>query len=72
MATLRMHPLPIRIMHWINAAAMLVMITSGWGIYDGVIIRLFHFSYFWRLGDWGAFSDTSRPLFATAAVTSWW
>jgi thiosulfate reductase cytochrome b subunit len=51
----RLHPLPIRIMHWINAAAMLVMITSGWGIYDDdVIIRGFHFSHFWRLGDWAA------------------
>jgi thiosulfate reductase cytochrome b subunit len=42
-------------MHWINAAVMLVMITSGWGIYDDdVIIRGFHFSHFWRLGDWAA------------------
>jgi thiosulfate reductase cytochrome b subunit len=53
----RLHPLPVRIMHWINAAAMLVMITSGWGIYnDDVIIRGFHFSSFWRLGDWAAWS----------------
>ena len=55
--TRRLHPLPIRLMHWINAAAMLVMITSGWGIYDDdVIIRGFHFSQFWRLGDWAAWS----------------
>ena len=53
----RLHPLPVRIMHWINAAAMLIMITSGWGIYDDdVIIRGFHFSHFWRLGDWAAWS----------------
>ena len=25
----RLHPLPVRIMHWINAVVMLVMITSG-------------------------------------------
>lgn len=51
----RLHPLPIRIMHWINAVAMLVMITSGWGIYDDdVIINGFHFGGFWRLGDWAA------------------
>ena len=44
-------------MHWINAAVMMVMITSGWGIYDDdVIIRGFHFSQFWRLGDWAAWS----------------
>ena len=53
----RLHPLPVRIMHWINAVAMLVMITSGWGIYDDdVIIRGLHFSGFWRLGDWAAWS----------------
>jgi thiosulfate reductase cytochrome b subunit len=53
----RLHPIPIRIMHWINAAVMLVMITSGWGIYDDdVIIRGFHFSSFWRLGEWAAWS----------------
>jgi thiosulfate reductase cytochrome b subunit len=53
----RLHPLPVRIMHWINAVVMLVMITSGWGIYDDdVIIRGVHFSQFWRLGDWAAWS----------------
>ena len=53
----RLHPWPVRVMHWINAVVMLVMITSGWGIYDDdVIIRGFHFSQFWRLGDWAAWS----------------
>src|ERR1700743_2782123 len=56
-AACRLHPWPLRIMHWINPAVMLVMITSGWGIYDDdVIIRGFHFSPFWRLGDWAAWS----------------
>jgi thiosulfate reductase cytochrome b subunit len=53
----RLHPWPLRIMHWVNAVVMLVMITSGWGIYDDdVIIRGLHFSSFWRLGDWAAWS----------------
>jgi thiosulfate reductase cytochrome b subunit len=53
----RLHPWPVRAMHWINAVVMLIMITSGWGIYDDdVIIRGFHFSSFWRLGDWAAWS----------------
>jgi thiosulfate reductase cytochrome b subunit len=44
-------------MHWVNAATMLVMITSGWGIYnDDVIIRGLHFSEHIRLGDWAAWS----------------
>src|ERR1700745_412517 len=55
----RLHPWPLRIMHWFNAVVMLIMITSGWGIYDDdVIIRGFHFSLFWRLGDWAAWSVT--------------
>ncbi|WP_428487022.1 cytochrome b/b6 domain-containing protein [Rhodopila sp.] len=47
-----LHPLPVRIMHWINALAMIVMITSGWGIYDDyVVISRLHFSQVLRLGD---------------------
>ncbi|MBW4024711.1 MAG: cytochrome b/b6 domain-containing protein [Proteobacteria bacterium] len=53
----RLHPLPVRIMHWINAAVMMVMITSGWGIYDDdVIIHGLYFGGFFRLGDWAAWS----------------
>ena len=53
----RLHPWPLRVMHWVNAAVMLVMITSGWGIYDDdVIVRGLHFSGFWQLGDWAAWS----------------
>jgi thiosulfate reductase cytochrome b subunit len=44
-------------MHWLNAAAVLVMITSGWGIYDDdVIVHGLHFGGFWRLGEWAAWS----------------
>ena len=51
----RLHPWPVRIMHWTNAVAMIVMITSGWGIYDdSVIISGLHFSHFFRLGSWAA------------------
>ena len=51
----RLHPVPIRIMHWINAFAMIVMITSGWGIYDDdVVIRGFFFPGWARLGEWAA------------------
>jgi thiosulfate reductase cytochrome b subunit len=51
----RLHPVPVRVMHWVNAVAMLVMITSGWGIYDdSVIISGLHFNHFFRLGSWAA------------------
>jgi thiosulfate reductase cytochrome b subunit len=53
----RLHPLAIRIMHWTNAIVMLVMIASGWGIYnDDVIIRGLLFSQSLRLGEWAAWS----------------
>ena len=51
----RLHPVAVRVMHWTNAAAMLVMITSGWGIYDDdVVVRGLHFPQALRLGDWAA------------------
>lgn len=53
--TPRLHPWPVRLMHWINAIAMIVMIMSGWGIYDDyVIIPGLHFSQTFRLGTWAA------------------
>ena len=53
--TTKLHPIPIRIMHWANAVAMIVMIMSGWGIYDDyVIISGLHFAHWLRLGSWAA------------------
>ena len=41
---MKMHPLVIRIVHWTNAVAMVVMIMSGWKIYnDEVIFGWLHF-----------------------------
>ena len=37
----RLHPLPLRIMHWINAIAIFIMIGSGWKIYDDDVIFSF-------------------------------
>ncbi len=49
----RLHPWPVRVMHWTNAVAMIVMIGSGWGIYnDSVIIQGLHFPLY--LGSWAA------------------
>jgi thiosulfate reductase cytochrome b subunit len=39
-----LHPLPLRIMHWINAVAIFIMIGSGWKIYnDDVLFGWLHF-----------------------------
>jgi thiosulfate reductase cytochrome b subunit len=51
----RLHPWPVRIMHWINAVAMIVMIGSGWGIYnDSVIVHGLIFPQAVRIGSWAA------------------
>lgn len=34
----RLHPVPVRIMHWVNAVAMIIMIGSGWRIYNDEVI----------------------------------
>ena len=47
----RLHPLGLRIMHWINALAMIVMIGSGWEIYnDEVIFGWLHFPHWMTIG----------------------
>jgi len=51
----KLHPLPVRVMHWVNAVAMVIMIGSGWGIYnDSVIFHFLHFPHAIRLGTWAA------------------
>ncbi len=53
--TRRLHPLPLRIMHWINAATMIVMIMSGFGIYnDEAILGWVFFPHWMLLGSWAA------------------
>jgi thiosulfate reductase cytochrome b subunit len=49
----RLHPLPLRIMHWTNAVAIFVMIGSGWKIYnDDVIFGWLHFPDAVVIGKW--------------------
>jgi thiosulfate reductase cytochrome b subunit len=48
-----LHPLPLRIMHWVNAIAILIMIGSGWKIYDDeVIFGWLHFPDSITIGKW--------------------
>jgi len=46
------HPLYVRITHWINALAMLVMIGSGWQIYNASPMFPFTFPSGVTLGGW--------------------
>ena len=51
-AYLRVHPALMRVTHWLNALAMLVMITSGWQIYNASPIFDFRFPKAITLGGW--------------------
>ena len=52
----RLHPLPLRIMHWINAVAIFIMIGSGWKIYnDDVIFGFLHFPDSLVIGKWAQY-----------------
>jgi thiosulfate reductase cytochrome b subunit len=47
----RLHPLPLRVMHWLNALAMIIMIGSGWKIYnDEVLFGWLHFPQWMIIG----------------------
>jgi thiosulfate reductase cytochrome b subunit len=52
----RLHPLALRIMHWINAVAIFIMIGSGWKIYDDdVIFGWLHFPDAVVIGKWAQY-----------------
>ena len=49
----RVHPLVVRITHWINVLAVLVMVTSGWRIYNASpLFESFAFPDALTLGGW--------------------
>jgi thiosulfate reductase cytochrome b subunit len=51
-ASVAIHPAWVRITHWINALAMLVMIGSGWEIYNASPLFGFTFPGSITLGGW--------------------
>ena len=52
----RLHPLPVRVMHWTNAVAIFIMIGSGWKIYnDDVIFGWLHFPDAVVIGKWAQY-----------------
>jgi thiosulfate reductase cytochrome b subunit len=61
-ARARIHPLVVRITHWINAAGIGVMILSGWAIYNAHPIFAFSFPQGITLG--GGFIGALRLHFA--------
>jgi thiosulfate reductase cytochrome b subunit len=50
---IRVHPLVVRLTHWINALAVLVMLASGWRIYNAApLFESFNFPDSLTLGGW--------------------
>ena len=48
-----MHPLTVRVTHWVNALAIFVMIGSGWRIYDASpLFEDFTFPKKYTIGGW--------------------
>ena len=49
----KLHPVPIRIMHWINAVTIFLMVGSGWKIYDDEpIFGWLQFPEWLTIGHW--------------------
>ncbi len=46
------HPLLVRVCHWLNALAVLIMITSGWAIYNASPLFDWSFPFDITLGGW--------------------
>jgi len=50
--TVKIHPLIVRITHWVNVVAILIMVLSGWRIYNASPLFDFKFPLSWTIGGW--------------------
>lgn len=50
--SVKVHPLIVRITHWVNAFAILIMVASGWRIYNADPLFGFKFPADLTLGGW--------------------
>jgi thiosulfate reductase cytochrome b subunit len=68
-----LHPLSRRIMHWLNALAIVVMIGSGWRIYDyyPALPIDFGFPYAYTLGGDLTFSEARTNEDGLANALAW-
>jgi thiosulfate reductase cytochrome b subunit len=51
-SVVKVHPLVVRITHWVNVLAIFIMVTSGWRIYDASPLFDFRFPPVITLGGW--------------------
>ena len=49
---MKVHPLAVRVAHWVNALAVVAMVTSGWQIYNASPLFGFAFPGSITLGGW--------------------
>ena len=48
----RIHPLVVRVSHWVNVVAVVIMVMSGWRIYNAAPVFDFYFPKSSTLGGW--------------------
>ncbi|PWB37796.1 cytochrome b/b6 domain-containing protein [Pseudomonas moraviensis] len=48
----KLHPWPVRLTHWLNAACMVCMFMSGWAIYNASPLFSFRFPASLTVGGW--------------------
>lgn len=65
------HSLAARLAHWMQALAIVIMIGSGWRIYDNVPILPFEFPYWMTLGGDKYLATTTSNDWGTANAIAW-
>jgi thiosulfate reductase cytochrome b subunit len=65
------HTLAARLGHWMMALAILIMIGSGWRIYDNVPILPFQFPYWMTLGGNKYLATATSNDWGTANAIAW-
>jgi len=69
--TTLVHPALVRITHWINALAMIVMIGSGWRIWNSDPIFNYHFPVWLTIGGEEARSQDLHNELGLASALQW-
>ena len=70
-ATILVHPLTVRIAHWLNAIAMFIMIGSGWRIWNSDPIFNYYFPVGFTLGGAEAASQDIHNETGLAGALQW-
>jgi thiosulfate reductase cytochrome b subunit len=66
-----LHPLIVRATHWVNALAIIVMIGSGWRIYNSDPLFGFDFPVWMTLGGWPEVSQHWHNEEGLAGALQW-